>query len=297
MRYFLIFLTLAFVFPLIGSYLGALHPLGDSLAVFRWHFAFGLMAVTLMGALCWKRRRIWWALLVLSCAWISGGIWFYGQKIGTASDFDLVVYQKNMSYRMVDWRPLKQDILSQRADIVTLQEVEPGNRQLLSDLAASHPSRAYCRFAGVGGVAIASSLPRTDADPICIEGEGMIALQVETVYGPLWIVSLHLHWPYPFGQAAQVERLLPHLTALDGPVLVAGDFNMVPWSHVLRSIEDATNTERAGHLLYTFPMKRERISLPIDHVLIPGNNDRDIRRRPLLGSDHYGVVARFTMPR
>lgn len=297
MRYFLIFLTLAFTFPLIGSYLGALHPLGDSLAVFRWHFAFGLMLVALTAAVFWKRGHAWWVLLALPGAWIAGGIWFFGEKIGIASDFDYQVYQKNMSFRMEGADRLWDDILYSNAHIVTLQEVDAENFALLADLSESHPSQSYCDFARVGGVAIASSLPRTDAEPICIEGEGMVALQVETAYGSLWIVSLHLHWPFPYGQAAQVERLLPHLTALDGPVVVAGDFNMVPWSHVLSSIEEATNTQRAGHLLYTFPMKREWISLPIDHVLVPGSFATEIFRRPLLGSDHSGVLARFTMPR
>lgn len=296
MRYFLIFPTCVFGLLLIGSYLGALHPLGDSLAVFRWHFAFWLMVGALTGAIFWRGERVWWLLLALSGAWIAAGIWFYGLKIGTASNFDLIAYQKNMSFRMLDTGPLQQDILALRADIVTLQEVDAENRSLFSDLAESHPSQAYCDFAGVGGVAIASSLPRTDAGPICIEGEGMVALQVETAYGPLWIVSLHLHWPFPYGQAAQVERLLPQLNGLEGPVLVAGDFNMVPWAHTVRSIEGATNTQRAGHLLYTLPMKQGRISLPIDHVLVPGETATEIRRRPLLGSDHYGVLARFTMP-
>lgn len=297
MRYFLIFLTLGFVFPLIGSYLGALHPLGDSLAVFRWHFAFGLAVVALTSAVFWWRRRVYWLLLVLPAVWIAGGIWFFGVKIGIASDFDYQVYQKNLSFQGTGEIALVNDIVATSAEFVTLQEVDQQNRLLLVELENTHPAQAYCDFWRVGDVAVASIFPRTEAEILCVERSGMVAMQVQTDHGPLWVVSLHLYWPFPYDQAAQVERLLPLLEALDGPVVVAGDFNMVPWSHVLRSIEEATNTQRAGHLLYTFPMKREGISLPIDHVLVPGAYATEIFRRPLLGSDHYGVLARFTMPR
>lgn len=297
MRYFLIFPALVFGLLLIGSYLGVLHPLGDSLAVFRWHFAFGLMVLSLTGVFFWRGKRIWWLMLVLPGAWIAAGIWFSGQKIGIASDYDYQVYQKNLSFRGTGEMALVNDIIVTGADFVTLQEVDQQNRLLLAELEDTHPAQAYCDFWRVGDVAVASGFPRTQADILCVERSGMVAMQVQTDHGPLWVVSLHLYWPFPYDQAAQVERLLPHLEAFEGPVLVAGDFNMVPWSHTVRSIEGATDTQRAGHLLYTFSMKRGLLSLPIDHVLVPGTFATEIFRRPLLGSDHYGVLARFTMPR
>lgn len=120
-------------------------------------------------------------------------------------------------------------------------------------------------------------------------------MQVETPDGPVWVVSLHLHWPYPMGQAAQVRALLPELAALKGPVVLGGDFNMVPWSHSIRAIAAATNTRRIGAVQYTLPLKG-LYTLPIDHLLVPQTPQAaSTEKRPLLGSDHYGVLARFSI--
>ena len=127
----------------------------------------------------------------------------------------------------------------------------------------------------------------------CEAASGMAAMQVETPDGPVWVVSLHLHWPYPMGQAAQVRSLVPQLESLSGPVVLGGDFNMVPWSHAMRVIARATASKRIGVPQYSLPLKR-LYTLPIDHVLVNRNAKPAItEKRPLLGSDHFGVLARF----
>ncbi len=90
--------------------------------------------------------------------------------------------------------------------------------------------------------------------------------------------------------------LLPALASVARPVLVGGDFNMVPWSHTLARFAQATGTERAGSILYTLPLAGGWVALPIDHVLVPRGMGRSgTRRLPLLGSDHHGVLAGFAL--
>ncbi|WP_456387146.1 endonuclease/exonuclease/phosphatase family protein [Profundibacter sp.] len=289
--------SLVFVMPLallLGSFLGAIHPLGDSLAVFRAPLAvIGGGAVLLLARTGTKALGALGALLVL---WSAYTVLAPRFEFSAALDAPYTHYQKNMWFKMPSTNPLRDDILELAPDFISLQEVSKKNRPILANLKAQYPAQLFCTFSGiggVGGVAMASRWPLVAGSKRCNARSGMVAMQVETPDGPVWVVSLHLHWPYPMGQAAQVRALLPQLMALDGPIVLGGDFNMVPWSHTMRAITSATNTRRIGVPHYTLPLKN-LYSLPIDHVLINTNTrPASTSKRPLLGSDHFGVLARF----
>ncbi len=276
---------------LLGSHMGALHPLGDSLAVFRGPLAVvgGVLAL-LMGRFGPKRAGVAAAVLVV---WSAYTVLAPKLAFSVALDAPYALYQKNMRFDMPSTVPLQDDILEPDPDFVTLQEVSQNNLPILANLKEQYPAQVFCPFAGVGGVAVASRWPMVAGSERCEVSSGMAAMQVETPDGPVWVVSLHLHWPYPKGQAAQVRALVPLLAALEGPVVLGGDFNMVPWSHTMRSITAATDTQRIGAPKYTLWLGKY-YSLPIDHVLINKNaHPADTWKRPQLGSDHNGVLARF----
>ncbi len=289
---FLRFIALICLFVLGASHFGALHPLGDSLAVFRG-------VLTIVGAvavlvLVLQRR---WVLAVLGAGlvlWSAYTVLAPKFEFSTALDAPYALYQKNMSYRMPDTGPLATDILQQAPDFVTLEEVDRENIALLDALKPDYPAQAFCLFMNVGGVAVASRWPKLAGSDVCLPGQGMVAMQVATPDGPLWLVALHLHWPFPHRQAEQVRKLETALKALEGRVVLGGDFNMVPWSQTMRAITSATQTRRIGAPKYTFPLFDGLYTLPIDHVLVNANTrSAETWRRPKLGSDHFGLLARF----
>ncbi len=147
----------------------------------------------------------------------------------------------------------------------------------------------------VGGVAVASIWPVVEGSRICGDLDGMAAMQVKTPAGPIWVISLHLHWPYPHRQPVQVRRLIPQIEALQGRKIIGGDFNMVPWSATLRRIEAASGSKRIGYPHKTFPMFDGGLRLPIDHTLVPDTRLYQTKMRPLLGSDHHGLFAEFRL--
>jgi endonuclease/exonuclease/phosphatase (EEP) superfamily protein YafD len=108
---------------------------------------------------------------------------------------------------------------------------------------------------------------------------------------PVWIVSVHLHWPWPYGQQDHVAELLPVLAGLEGPAVVAGDFNMVRWAHSVRQIAAAARVVPAGPSNGTFLGFAPLLHLPIDHAFSPAGGRLDLR--PALGSDHLGLLARL----
>ncbi len=279
---------------LAASWGGALHPLGDSLAVIRVP-----LAVVFALAVIWAAwpRRVRWPLAGLAL-WAIGAIALPRMiPLGTVSDHDLSLYQQNLLYNRRDDAAWLDSVARHDPDVITLQEVSGRNLALLDSLAAAYPTQVACPFRAVGGVAVLSRLPAVPGTAICAGGDGLAAVQVETAFGPVWLVSLHLHWPWPYGQPEQVARLLPVLQGLEGHVILAGDFNAVAWSHTLRRIEAASGTTRIGPWAPTFHTPPYGIPLEIDHVLTGPAHAQEVVVLPKHGSDHNGVLALLTRPR
>lgn len=293
MKFTLLILALIAPLLLLGSAGGALHPIGDSLAVFRFHIALvALFSAYVLFRLFYPRLAL--VIVVLSLA-ASGAI-VNSYRSHHMHNLDYVLYQKNLSFRLENPQPVISDIQFLNPHFITLQEVTQRNQLVLKGLETSHPTQLHCKFGRVGGVALASRFPAVKDSAFCSEKKGLAAIQVTTPDGPVWLVSIHLHWPFPFHQASHVQNLLPELSALTGPVVLAGDFNMVPWSYTMTQIETATRTTRVGKTNGTFLLEG-MIMIPIDHVLAPSNCAGENSTLDLLGSDHHGVLARFSLQR
>ena len=300
-----VFLGLIFLsmFGLGLGFAGRFHGIGDSFAVLRPVFV--VLLVVLSGIAVLGQPRVLGMLGI--CLAGVGAL-----SITTPSPAVLVpddakhysAYQKNLLFRLADTRPVAQDILQSEADFVMLQEVHRGNRSVLATLGDAFPFQHFCPFTSVGGTAVLSRWPIvTKAD--CDTNGGVTAIQVETPDGLLWVLSLHLHWAFPFGQAGQVSEIVPILEGFEGPILIGGDFNMVPWSHSVASLARASETKlfdfAGGTFAFTYHQDGQNFAsplprLPIDHVLIPKNGALiKLERRPRLGSDHHGVLAEFVL--
>lgn len=271
------------------SFLGALHPAGDSLAVFRLPMAAFLALAALLAGPRWRAGG-------LALALAAQGPMLAIRLAPEAPPGIHVHYQKNLWARLATPEEVLDDIAASGAQTIALQEVSARNQEaILSPLRARYRAHAYCPFAGVGGVAVLSSWPAL-GPPVCEggRGDGMVALQVDHPDGPLWLVSLHLHWPWPLGQPDQLDRMVPRLAALEGRILVSGDFNMVRWARPVPRIAAATDTRAVGRAPTSFFLtEAPALRLAIDHVLLPGSAEGTLERRAYLGSDHAGLVARW----
>jgi len=276
----------------LAGYGGALHPAGDSLAVFR-------VPLALLGGLAlliWRPRGAATvaglavvALAVLPRLWALSPV----QAGPAAQTLGLTVYQKNLLFTLRDPAAVVADIRAHAPDIVTLQEVSARNRAVLAALRADYPYQQYCNFRAVGGTAVLSRWPAVPGSAFC--DQGLSGLQVETPAGMVRAMSLHLGWPWPHGQAEQISELTPLLRGLDGPTVIGGDFNAVAWSHALARVEVASGTRRAGHEVATFALPYGGMGVAIDHVLASGAAPGMIEVLDRLASDHRGVLARVAV--
>ena len=278
-------LLLVTLLALAGSYCGLWHPAGDSLAVFRPVFA---AVAVLLGLMTRSRAGAFAALTGLVA--LAPILWMM-RAVPQPQD-GLVVYQKNLFFGMQDHKAIIADIRDSRANIVLLEELSQDNLPVIWSLRDSHPYQQVCEAHAVGAVAILSDMPFQNA-PTCPDTRGAAVARVVTPYGPLSVAAIHLHWPWPFGQAAQMQALLPHLRNLPRPVLIGGDFNMVPWSHLDRVVTGATDTHVAGPIRPSLTLKRV-YPMPIDQLLIPEGWSGQVQMRERLGSDHRGVLLRLS---
>jgi len=283
-------LALGGVAILAAGALGAWHHAGNTFAVLRWQAAVGVAVLTcaLIGL---GARRAAWMLLPAALALAEAGwAWFQPQPRPEAP---WIVYQKNLSFRLRDPAPLIADIRAAAPDVLTLQEVTPRNGAVLRGVADLLPTQHWCPSPGVSGPAIATHWPAVPGTGICHDHQGFAALKVMSPDGPLWLVSLHLSWPWPYVHWKHMPLILNALASLDAPIVIGGDFNMVPWAHRNKKVAEVSGTERIGRALNTFPRFGPLFPLPIDHVYGPGDATGRADLRPLLGSDHRGVLAQI----
>jgi len=276
---------------LLLSYLGALHPLGDSLAVFRLWLAGGLSVIAMaLGALALRR---WMAAALLLAAVASGPIlWGMLPSAPPDAPAEVTVYVKNLGSARADLDGLLQDVADSAPDILLLQEVTRDNAALLQERLGQHPHWHICQFSGWSGMVVASRWPILDT--ACTAHRSAAVAEIAAPGGPLRVASIHQVWPYPYDQAALLPMLLETLRSDHPRQIVAGDFNMVPWGHSVRQIARATGTHRISPVQTTIRVRH--VPLAIDHVLTTGTGTGAVERRPQFGSDHYGLLARIGFP-
>lgn len=294
MRKLLLLMTGVGLTLLILGYTGRYLPFGDALAVGRVQ-VLGVLFVVGLALLAFKEARI--GAVALSAAVFAGvPILSQGKTTVDLPADGYTLYQKNLLAVAWPREGLAADIIASGADIVTLQEVTEHNLLYMKPMFDAYPYKVICGYPGERSVAVLTRFPVVEGTGHCDPENRAAWVQVELPDGkPMWIMGVHLFWPYPYPQAEQVDNIVDHLDALDGRKLVAGDFNNVPWASVTPRMEQAAGAKRTGAYRTTFPMFGPLVPLPIDQVLLPRGAKGESILRPLGGSDHLGVLTRFSL--
>jgi endonuclease/exonuclease/phosphatase (EEP) superfamily protein YafD len=121
---------------------------------------------------------------------------------------------------------------------------------------------------------------------------------------PLTFVAVHPSSPSPTeardsrARNRALDDIAEVVRATDGPVIVAGDFNISPWSpHYRDLLATAGLRDAAGAgQIPTWPAGWWPAQVPIDHVLVKGPLSAvHLARGPATGSDHYPLVADLSL--
>ncbi|MEJ2528378.1 MAG: endonuclease/exonuclease/phosphatase family protein, partial [Sulfurovaceae bacterium] len=177
-------------------------------------------------------------------------------------------------------------------DVATFQEVTHAHKAKLEELRDKYPYQAYCEFATVGGEMILSKYPFT-GNGGCVKGQGLVWREIDASNKKFSLVSLHLHWPYPYGQYNQITTLSKELEKIKGSIIVAGDFNAAPWSHAVDRIAKASQSRVISGIRWSIKVDTPiaPVWLPIDHILSSGFISEQITTGKDLGSDHLPILS------
>jgi endonuclease/exonuclease/phosphatase (EEP) superfamily protein YafD len=197
-------------------------------------------------------------------------------------------------------------LIAEDADVVVLQEAGPKEMDALRPLLRAHyPHIHACERRFACNSAILAKRAWTEVGQTArssVTPETIWAQFDRPETGRLRIVGVHASQPRrPRLQVGQVEGLIALRGTLAGPVVLAGDFNMTPWSWPLQRLLASTGLRRHATFLRSWPaIRRHRLPLPlflIDHVITtPDIRTVSIATGPNLGSTHRPVIARLRLP-
>jgi endonuclease/exonuclease/phosphatase (EEP) superfamily protein YafD len=213
------------------------------------------------------------------------------------------LYSANLFYLNNDTARIRRSVEAADADIVVLIELASDPALKIDEVLAGYPYRASSmrldQTRGPSRSVIASRWPLTvrDDPPDSLHA---VAATARTPLGPIHVVGVHLTRPWPFqhswGQISQTMALDAIVEELDGPVVVAGDFNSVSSARIGRQIRRDIGLRPAPGFPGTWPTDLPfALGITIDQVYASPDLAFVSRRlgQPT-GSDHRPVVTEFT---
>lgn len=187
------------------------------------------------------------------------------------------------------------------ADVVLLQEVTPELALKLETLRKLYPEIEVRPSQDAFGVAVLSKEPSVE---LTIEriGDELFNTVVAKFDNGVTFMGAHTLPPagarYSRIRNQQLEELADFVISQAGPVILAGDLNVSPWSPHFRQFiryTSFTDTRRGRGLLNSWPAGRLLTRIPIDHVLVTG--EIEVGELKVLsdahGSDHFPVWCRW----
>ena len=292
-----------------------LYPATDMINHFRpllLLVAGGLLAVALVlraGRLAWgcgALTALNGTLLVLPLLWAAEPAErsTAGQALAAGGTRDLKLVTFNMGFRNA--AAAVRFLREEDPDIAVLQEV--GHRQaaaLRTGLGDRYPHMLLCLQHHCDAAILAKrSWVASGHEAWSAERPELVWVQFDDQdYGRLKLVGVHLALPFRAEtQTNHVARLTALRSGVDGPLIMAGDFNMTPWSYRQQRLLAATGLRRHATFLRSWPTDGQyRLPVPaflIDHVLTtPDIKSVSIRIGRPSNSDHLPVVAVVRVPK
>ncbi|WP_332701542.1 endonuclease/exonuclease/phosphatase family protein [Devosia sp.] len=205
-------------------------------------------------------------------------------------------------------------IFAEDPDIIVLQEYFGEQATELHPLLlAEYPFFVRCRGGKRANLGLYSRIPfdqqedgACPSDAYGTTRTAHILASFQTEDGkPFSVITTHMDWPIPVSrQQEQLSVLSEVLDKIEGPMILAGDFNSTPWSYSLRQFVANNGLVRETMNLLTFPMSwhyfgawRDTLPfLPLDHVMTRGGvMVHGIHTGQATASDHLPVVFSFSV--
>ena len=205
-------------------------------------------------------------------------------------------------------------IFAEDPDIIVLQEYFGEQASDLHPaLLAKYPFFVRCRGGKRANLGMYSRIPFTQAEDGACPNNAYGTTRTAHILAtfnppagkPFSVITTHMDWPIPVQrQRGQLSELSAVLDKIEGPLILAGDFNSTPWSYSLREFVSRNGLVRQTMNLVTYPLSwfyfdawRDTMPfLPLDHVMTRGGIVvHDLHAGQPTASDHLPVVFTFSV--
>lgn len=205
----------------------------------------------------------------------------------------------NTWFRNHDYDAIGRFLEKMQPDVIVLEERNRQEAQRLGEFLTSYPysfnePRPH-------GVVIFARWPIASAESLPLAEGGVLAARVTLDWRgtPITVLGAHLHWPLGPKNSrlrnTELASIAAFAAAHPGPLIVAGDFNITPWSRHFRATLERSglNDSAAGHgLAPSWPSQFPPLGIRIDHCWVSRHwRSTDVRLGPSLGSDHLPLIA------
>jgi endonuclease/exonuclease/phosphatase (EEP) superfamily protein YafD len=211
----------------------------------------------------------------------------------------------NVWFRNPDMATTAAYIEQSQADAVVLLELTPPQAERLRPLLPSYPH--FHIEPSRMGAAVFTKWPVLAAESMPLAKDGAIAARVQIDWRgtPVTVLGVHLNWPLgPRNSRFRNEELagvVAFSKAQREPLIVAGDFNLTPWSEYFSDALEASGLHDAAlgfGLGRSWPAQFAPLGIRIDHCLLSRQwLSRRVDVGPSLGSDHLPVLADLSLSR
>lgn len=196
-----------------------------------------------------------------------------------------------------------QTILKCEADLVSLQETnEKWTSEIEKAVKKEYPYSVYfpsekCCF----GISLLSKKPLYNT-LVTFHG-GVPNIEADMIFNGTVTHLITSHTSSPISsdhlenRNQHIKDLKNHITQIDSPTIVIGDFNTVPWDNNLISFKNDTQLiDSRKSLDSTFPSYLGAAGIPIDYIFhsqeIACTQFQTVKME---GSDHFGIMGEFTI--
>lgn len=221
---------------------------------------------------------------------MSYNIWYHNDKVAEAAGL----------------------IRQEQPDILLLQELSPGvAKSLTRELADLYPGgQLYWAYESRAYQGIISRFPLTPVELAYDKGRTQKVIAA-TPAGPVAVWNVHPNTPLPWSrQYRQISALVEDIAAVDGPLIVGGDFNTTDQSetyHLVNQYLHNAHWEAGWGFGFSFPAHQPRFRdipiltpvIRIDHIFYSPHffvsSARTLSHSG--GSDHFPVTAKLSLVR
>jgi endonuclease/exonuclease/phosphatase (EEP) superfamily protein YafD len=303
-------LTLAATAALAASLIPLFARLGwafDLASHFRVQY---VVIDALLAILLATQRRFAWTAALAACAVLSAVpvLPYLPSSHATTRDatgnrptirllFANVFHGKSSASRLLE------TIRREAPDAVLLVEYTSDLAERLAELRATHPYGLESPGRDAYGIALFSRRELSSARIFMLGPTAAIDARLKVGAVDVTLVGVHLRSPLAPARAAernrQLELLAERVSAARDPVIVAGDFNISPYSPYYAdwlARTGLTDVRRGRAPRASWPTLLPMVGIPIDHCFVsPDIAVVADRRLPSFGSDHYPILVELAL--